>query len=1187
VGLTAAALLAGVAVSGDPPASGPTTLVAAKPATAAEPAAARSVTLVTGDRVELQPSGLPAVVAAPGRQSVPFRISTSGGHVRVVPIDAAGLIAQGRLDPRLFDVTALAESGYDDVQRPDLPLIVQYAKGQKTTLPARGGTVIRRLPSMNADVVAQAKKDLPAFWNAVTRSGPGGARTIAAGFGKLWLNGKRHTTLDQSTGQIGAPAAWQAGWTGAQVDVAVIDSGIDSTHPDLAGKVVATANFTTEPGGDLLGHGTHVASIIGGSGAASDGRYRGVAPGVRLLDAKVCTSDDGCPDDAILAGMEWAAAQHRASVVNMSLGQWDTPGVDLVEQAVNDLSARYGTLFVIAAGNSGPSAGSIDSPASADAALAVGAVDRQDQIAGFSSRGPRSGDGGLKPDVTAPGVQIVAARAAGTLLGDPVGEEYVALSGTSMATPHVSGAAAILRQQHPLWTGDQLKAALMGSALPSAGASAFDQGAGRVDLARAISQRVTVSPPSLGYGVVLWPHGDDEPLIKTVTYHNSASAEISLDLQVQAAGPDGPAPAALFTVSPAHVVVPAGGTAQVTVTADTRADGVPIGRYTGRLLATGGETAVVTPLAVEKESERYEVSLRHIGRDGQAPQFHISFLDRVGDCGDDPACGGYTFGSAATSGLRLSPGRYALGDFSFTAGRDDQILLMQPVLDLHGDVSVTLDARHAEPVVMAAPHKSARMMNLSVRVAQDMHRPEATLGYSMSGDASQPLYTGALGAATPDPTDLVAIAQSRFAEPGVSGDFVDSPYEYNLAGYTSGNLFTGMTLRPAQRDFATVETSYAATTTEIRQLKTSHGAVPATGPQDLSFPPDDSAMLLSSRLPVTRTEYFLAAGLTWSSMMVQGSLATGCADFFLGTDARRSYQAGQTYHQGWSHGVFGPAFGRPRWFANGFARGVMRQGDRFAVGIMNFVDGDPGHVHEPKMMPGSVRLLRDGEVVTDGGARLPAGAAAPTGVRLPARGHCRAGVLPPVDEDQQRVDVPFRSCRRCGSGRAAADVRAVRTEPRRSQPGPRHRQVRHPGRGAAAARIGRGGRDRADRGGLLRRWRHVALRRCGGGGNGMDRDGGQPSRPVRVVACGGEGRRRRPGRADDHPRVPGQAGSSRLTGRLSRERRHLGRRRYPRLHAAAGSAAGRFPPTAIRFCADFFTRRKHTVTCRKPPDAHE
>ena len=194
--------------------------------------------------------------------------------------------------------------------------------------------------------------------------------------------------------------------------------------------------------------------------------------------------------------MQWAAGTQRAKVVNMSLGGTDTADVDPLEQAVQNLTAEFGTLFVIAAGNSGADS-SVASPATADDALSVGAIDRDDNLASFSSRGPRLGDYGIKPEITAPGVDIMAARGKDSELGIPAGPggKYMMLSGTSMATPHVAGAAAILAQQHPDWTPAQLKAALMAAAKPNPTIGVYAQGAGRVDIARAITQRVTSLRP--------------------------------------------------------------------------------------------------------------------------------------------------------------------------------------------------------------------------------------------------------------------------------------------------------------------------------------------------------------------------------------------------------------------------------------------------------------------------------------------------------------------------------------------------------------------------------------------------------------------------------------------------------------------------------------------------------------------
>jgi len=179
-------------------------------------------------------------------------------------------------------------------------------------------------------------------------------------------------------------------------------------------------------------------------------------------------------------------------VVNMSLGGPPSDGIDPLSDALTQITDRTGTLFVVAAGNEG-AAYTVGSPGLAPAALTVGAVDRDETLAEFSSRGPTAGDLGLKPEITAPGVGIVAARATGTTMGSPVDALYTAASGTSMATPHVAGAAALLAQQNPDWSGRRLKDALISTAEPNPELGVYAQGGGRVDVARAVNQTVTAS----------------------------------------------------------------------------------------------------------------------------------------------------------------------------------------------------------------------------------------------------------------------------------------------------------------------------------------------------------------------------------------------------------------------------------------------------------------------------------------------------------------------------------------------------------------------------------------------------------------------------------------------------------------------------------------------------------------------
>ncbi len=230
--------------------------------------------------------------------------------------------------------------------------------------------------------------------------------------------------------------------------------------------------------------------------------------------------------------MEWAAATVKAKVVNMSLGAGQSDGTDPMSLAVNRLSKDHGTLFVIAAGNAGTDE-RVSSPASADAALAVGSVTKSDGLSPFSSTGLRLLDNALKPDIAAPGSAIVAA--APPTQDDAVDENYTQMSGTSMATPHVAGAAAILAQQHPDWSGEQLKAALMGTAKPLDTLGLHEIGAGRLDLARATSQQVVAVPGSIST-YLKWPHANTPARQHAVTYRNSGTAPATLALDMTLTG---------------------------------------------------------------------------------------------------------------------------------------------------------------------------------------------------------------------------------------------------------------------------------------------------------------------------------------------------------------------------------------------------------------------------------------------------------------------------------------------------------------------------------------------------------------------------------------------------------------------------------------------------------------------------
>jgi subtilisin family serine protease len=917
-------------------------VLAAAPAAGAAPApvgAAGSrgvtLTLVTGDRVVLGAGDeVVAVRPGPGREKVNFVRWSSGDARYVIPTDAEPLLRAGRIDRRLFDARGLARAGYHDAARASVPLIVTYGVGAaRSSFATAGARVTRDLPAIGGGAVSLDKAKAAGWWSAVA----GGTGALRSKVEKVWLDGLRTPSLDRSVPRIGAPAAWRSGFTGKGVTVAVLDSGVDTTHPDLAGKVRESRNFTTGPDGDTVGHGTHVASTIAGSGAASGGRYKGVAPDAALVSGKVCESF--CLDSEVIAGMQWAAADAGATVVNMSLGGTDTPEIDPVEEAVNRLTAEHGTLFVISAGNLGPAAGSVQSPGSAEAALTVGAVDRTDALARTSSRGPRVGDDGLKPDITAPGVDIIAARAAGTELGTAVNDRYTMLSGTSMAAPHVAGTAALLAQRHPDWPAARLKAGLMGSARPNPELSGYQQGAGRVDAARAVSQPVTADPASVSYGRTTWPHADDEPIGRTVTYHNDGDTAVTLDVTVRVVGPGGvAAPAGMFRSSVDRVTVPAGGQAVVTVTADTGVDG-PEGLYSGQLVARGGSTTVSTPVSVHKEPPTYQLTIRHVDATGAPATGASTFVHGIDNDEDDlhgPEDGVVT--------LRLPRGRYGVYTImSDGAETPNYAIVSRPLVDLTADTTVTVDAREAKPLELTVAEPTAQPTSLDVWYAHYSSDSPDAFGTNISFTASfaEKVYTARSG--DPAPGDWVrSRITSQLAKPDGEGGFADSPYLYALGEIFEGDLPTGFTRHYAAGDLAAVRHRF-------------HAAPPgpvAERSVGLQF---GATSFIPTSLPGERAEYYSdEAEVAWTDLLLDSGIT------LLSKRALFRYEPGTEHREDWHAGPFGPALDGAYYDTEW----VTRLGDVITAGVPLHGDGG-GHPGHASYDAARVALYRDGRLVKE------------------------------------------------------------------------------------------------------------------------------------------------------------------------------------------------------------------------------
>ncbi|MER5552447.1 S8 family serine peptidase [Streptomyces sp. NPDC002793] len=655
------------------------------------------ITLVTGDVVHYADgagSQDTVTVDRPDGAKGGVHVQQAGEDIFVIPDEASALIAAKKLDRRLFNISTLVEMGYDDARSGGIPLIATYSAATARSLPAapRGSETVRRLESVNGAALKTDKDDARAFWSDISRMEK--SRSLDKGIAQLWLDGKAEAVLKDSVPQVNAPQAWAAGFDGKGTTVAVLDTGIDEDHPDVKDRITQAKSFIPgEEVDDKHGHGTHVASTIAGSGAASDGANKGVAPEADLIVGKVLSDEGSGADSGIIEAMEWAKAE-GADVVSMSLGS-SVPddGTDPMAQAVNALSADGGPLFVVAAGNA-YGAGTIGSPGSADKALTIAAVDKNDNRAEFSSMGPLVRSYGLKPDLSAPGVGINAA--ASQSAPDATGM-YQAMDGTSMATPHVAGAAAILKQRHPEWSGQRIKDALMSSSKQLPAYTPYEQGTGRLDVKAAIDTTIEATG-SVAVAAYSWPHSaDDEVAQRTITYRNTGDADVTLDLATDT-------DAEAYTLSASEVTVPAGSTAEAVLSLDPSKVANDT-RFSGQVVAAdaSGATVAHTGFALQKEQELYDLTFRLRDRSGKPMDGNVVYAT----LGDPQLSVAQVSGETT---LRLPPGNYTAwtsadidGD---TADSKAIAFLMAPETVLDKSTTVTLDASKARKVSVRTPEET-------------------------------------------------------------------------------------------------------------------------------------------------------------------------------------------------------------------------------------------------------------------------------------------------------------------------------------------------------------------------------------------------------------------------------------------------------------------------------------------------
>jgi subtilisin family serine protease len=444
--------------------------------------------------------------------------------------------------------------------------------------------------------------------------------TSLPGVAEVYPSVRYHRSLFQSPAVIGAPQVWgpNLATAGDGIKIGIIDDGIDRSHPFFSptgfamprgfpkgntaytdAKVIVARSFPPPslkyryaklPFDPVESeHGTHVAGIAAGDhGTSAPGpggravQVSGIAPHAYLGNYRVLTIptaqfglDGNSPE--IVAGIE-AAVRDGMNVINLSLGEPEiTPSRDIVVQAI-DGAARAGVVPVIAAGNEFDvlGYGSIDSPGSAPDAITAAAATKAGSIAGFSSGGPTPYSLRLKPDVSAPGVSILSSVP--VHLGS-----WRYFDGTSMAAPHVAGAAAVLRQRHPTWTVAQIKSALVLTGNPVAAARGSEvpptrEGGGMIWLPRADQPLVFAAPTSFSLGYLRRGGSVQRKVTLTDAGGGAGAWSVSLKRMVSGQG---------VTVSaPGAVTVP--GTLTLHATATRRAAAADSDGFV--VLTRGGET---------------------------------------------------------------------------------------------------------------------------------------------------------------------------------------------------------------------------------------------------------------------------------------------------------------------------------------------------------------------------------------------------------------------------------------------------------------------------------------------------------------------------------------------------------------------------------------------------------------------
>jgi PGF-pre-PGF domain-containing protein len=690
-------------------------------------------------------------------------------------------------DPSLFNVDLLRQQNLTDAESASIPVIVKDRDGSATGAGVVGTSSAtattdalssvssvetdHRLQSIGAAAGSVTKREATTTADEL-RTDPD-VSTVA-------LDIEYRIENDESDRIVGGEAARRAyNASGEGVTVAVLDTGINESHPDLRGQVVDSVDFADSDGSveDVNGHGTHVAATIAGTGAASNGTYAGIAPNASLMEVRVLGDFGGGSTSDIIDGMEYARA-NGADVISMSLGGpvRSPRTLDPFSTAVNE-SVAAGVPVVVAAGNDGEYM-TVGSPGVTRKAITVGATDKNGEMAPFSSRGPTPYGYYVKPDVVAPGENVVSACAANSRIAAYYDcgpdTKYAALDGTSMATPVTSGTVALMLSQDGGLTPGEVKSHLVSTADPIAAPNVYSQGGGRINASEALDSvaandtgdaDVVVSPGTTDFGSYHTDTNETKPL--TVSNEGGANATLELNATAKNVVTVG-AGDATVSLNRTSLTLAPGESATVGLTVKPGSD---IGAYSGRVSVTNSSATATFGFA-----RTAELTLRKEGYaatntsgdplvilpEGSADEFQRRLT--VGQFGGNTATGVYTQEFLTSSEYRV----YTLG-INETNGAP---VAVTDTFALDGDTTVTFtenDTVTHDVDIAERPPTDTRAMTMRLGPVASVHAPDPN---------TSAVYVGS-------DTD-VEVSTTRFMTPG-NATGLNASEVYYMTSVASGD----------------------------------------------------------------------------------------------------------------------------------------------------------------------------------------------------------------------------------------------------------------------------------------------------------------------------------------------------------------------------------------------------------------